>query len=284
MNILYCGDGNIVDGMYISILSILKNIKEELNIYVLTVNVDQENLKIKGVSEASIEFLNKTVKSVNKNSFVKMIDITELFLKELPVINIETRFTPCCMLRLFADYLEELPEKILYLDNDVVCRKDFTDFYNQDIEEYEIAGVLDFYGKWFFKNNIFKFDYINSGVLLLNLKKIRETNLFARCRKMCIEKEIFMPDQSSLNKLAKYKKIMPRKYNDQRRLHKDTVIQHFTTTFRLFPWFHSLTVKPWDVERLHSVLKNYEYDDILEKYLENKHILRKELIKGENNG
>ena len=101
---------------------------------------------------------------------------------------------------------------------------------------------------------------------------------------MCIEKEIFMPDQSSLNKLAKYKKIMPRKYNDQRRLHKDTVIQHFTTTFRLFPWFHSLTVKPWDVERLHSVLKNYEYDDILEKYLENKHILRKELIKGENNG
>ena len=150
MNILYCGDGNIVDGMYISILSILKNIKEELNIYVLTVNVDQENLKIKGVSEASIEFLNKTVKSVNENSFVKMIDITELFLKELPVINIETRFTPCCMLRLFADYLEELPEKILYLDNDVVCRKDFTDFYNQDIEEYEIAGVLDFYGKWFF--------------------------------------------------------------------------------------------------------------------------------------
>lgn len=284
MNILYCGDGNIVDGMYISILSILKNINEELNIYVLTVNVDQENLKIKGVSEASIEFLNKTVKSVNENSFVKMIDITELFLKELPVINIETRFTPCCMLRLFADYLEELPEKILYLDNDVVCRKDFTDFYNQDIEEYEIAGVLDFYGKWFFKNNIFKFDYINSGVLLLNLKKIRETNLFARCRKMCIEKEIFMPDQSSLNKLAKYKKIMPRKYNDQRRLHKDTVIQHFTTTFRLFPWFHSLTVKPWDVERLHSVLKNYEYDDILEKYLENKHILRKELIKGENNG
>ena len=281
MNILYCGDGNIVDGMYISILSILKNIKEELNIYVLTVNVDQENLKIKGVSEASIEFLNKTVKSVNENSFVKMIDITELFLKELPVINIETRFTPCCMLRLFADYLEELPEKILYLDNDVVCRKDFTDFYNQDIEEYEIAGVLDFYGKWFFKNNIFKFDYINSGVLLLNLKKIRETNLFARCRRMCIEKEIFMPDQSSLNKLAKYKKIMPRKYNDQRRLHKDTVIQHFTTTFRLFPWFHSLTVKPWDVERLHSVLKNYEYDDILEKYLENKHILRKELIKGE---
>ena len=281
MNILYCGDANIVDGLYISILSLLKNIKEELNIYVLTVNVDKDNLKINGVSDYSIEYLDNLVKDKNSLSFVKKIDITEMFIKELPVINLETRFTPCCMLRLFADYLEELPDKILYLDNDVVIRKDFMDFYNQDISDYEIIGVLDYYGKWFFKNNIFKFDYLNSGVLLLNLKKIKETKLFERCRKMCIEKEIFMPDQSSLNKLAKYKKIMPRKYNDQRRLHKDTVIQHFTTTFRLFPWFHTLTVKPWDVERVHSVLKNYEYDDILEEYLRNKDILKKELIKGE---
>ena len=281
MNILYCGDANIVDGLYISILSILKNIKEELNIYVLTVNVDKDNLKINGVSDYSIEYLDNLVKDKNSLSFVKKIDITEMFIKELPVINLETRFTPCCMLRLFADYLEELPDKILYLDNDVVIRKDFMDFYNQDISDYEIIGVLDYYGKWFFKNNIFKFDYLNSGVLLLNLKKIKETKLFERCRKMCIEKEIFMPDQSSLNKLAKYKKIMPRKYNDQRRLHKDTVIQHFTTTFRLFPWLHTLTVKPWDVERVHSVLKNFEYDDILEEYLKNKDVLKKELIKGE---
>ena len=281
MNILYCGDANIVDGLYISILSLLKNIKEELNIYVLTVNVNEKNLKINGVSDYSIMFLDKLVKDKNQESFVTKIDITELFIKELPVINLKTRFTPCCMLRLFADYLEQLPEKILYLDNDVVCRKDFTDFYNEDIDNYEVCGVLDYYGKWFFKNNIFKFDYLNSGVLLLNLSKIKETKLFARCRKMCIEKEIFMPDQSSLNKLAKYKKIMPRKYNEQRRLHKNTVFQHFTTSFRLFPWFHTLTVKPWDVERIHSVLKNHEYDDILEQYLKNKYLLKKDFIKGE---
>ena len=280
MNILYCGDSNIVDGLYISILSLLKNIKEELNISVLTVNVNTENLRIEGVSDHSIKFLDGLVKDSNSNSFVKKIDITDLFMKELPVINLETRFTPCCMLRLFADYIEELPDKILYLDNDVVIRKDFSEFYNQDISNYEICGVLDFYGKWFFRNKILKFDYINSGVLLLNLRKIRETRLFARCRKMCIEKEIFMPDQSSLNKLARYKKIMPRKYNDQRRLHKDTVIQHFTTTFRLFPWLHTLTVKPWDVERVHSILKNYEYDDILQTYLKNKDIL-KEGVKDE---
>ena len=281
MNILYSGDENIVDGLYISILSLLKNINEELNIYVLTVKVDTEDLKINDVSDNSIKFLDDLVKNNNQNSFVKKIDITELFINELPVINLETRFTPCCMLRLFADYLEELPEKILYLDNDVICRKDFTEFYNQDIENYEICGVLDYYGKWFFRNNIFKFDYINSGVLLLNLKKIKQTELFARCRKMCIEKQMFMPDQSALNKLAKYKKIMPRKYNEQRRLHKNTVLQHFTTSFRLFPILHTLTVKPWDVERVHEILKITEYDDILEEYIKNKKLLRNETIKGE---
>mgnify|MGYP004670358347 CR=1 FL=1 len=36
-----------------------------------------------------------------------------------------------------------------------------------------LHGSLDYYGKWFFKNKKIKFNYINSGVLLLNLEKIR---------------------------------------------------------------------------------------------------------------
>ena len=127
-------------------------------------------------------------------------------------------------------------------------------------------GALDYYGKWFFKNNIFKFDYINSGVLLLNLKKIIETGSFKKCIKMCKEKEMFMPDQSAINKIIKNKKIVKRKYNEQRKLKKDTVFQHFTTTFRLFPIFHSVTIKPWHIDKLHSKLKIFEYDDILEEY------------------
>lgn len=77
---------------------------------------------------------------------------------------------------------------------------------------------------------------------------------------------MFMPDQSAINKLAKYKKILPRKFNEQRKLHKDTIIQHFTTSFRFFPCFHSVTVKPWEIEKVHGKLKIYEYDDILEEY------------------
>lgn len=139
MNVLYCGDKNIEKGLIISILSLLKNVKEELNIYVLTINLKIGEREIQGVTETCIEILNERVKHHNQNNFVKKFDITKLFEKEIPTINLETRFTPCCMLRLFADEIPELPDKILYLDNDVIARKDFTQFYNQNIEEYEFA-------------------------------------------------------------------------------------------------------------------------------------------------
>ena len=134
----------------------------------------------------------------------------------------------------------------------------------------KLRGSLDYYGKWFFKNKKIKFNYINSGVLLLNLKKIRETNLFKNARKMCQNDKMFMPDQSSLNKLASGKKIQKRKYNEQRKLKKDTVFQHFTTSFRLFPIFHKVTIKPWNIEDVHNRLKIFEYDDIIERIPKNK--------------
>ncbi len=279
MNILYCGDKNIEDGLIISILSLLKNVKEKLNIYVFTIKIETEEKQYNPISDSTIEFLDKKVKEFNENSFVKKIDITELFINDLPEKNMETRFTPCCMLRLFADKVDEIPDKILYLDTDVVCRKNCIDFYNQDVNDYEVVGVLDHYGKWFFKNNILKMDYINSGVLLLNVKKIKETKMFENCREKCKNKEMFMPDQSAINKLSKFKKIESREYNEQRKLANNTVFQHFTTSFRFFPWFHALTIKPWEIEKVRNKLKITEYDDILEEYT---NIIEQiNLIKGE---
>ena len=103
-------------------------------------------------------------------------------------------------------------------------------------------------------------------MLLLNLAKIKETKLFEKCRDMCQNEEMFMPDQSAINKIATLKNIQPRKYNEQKKLHKDTVFQHFTTSFRFFPWLHTLTIKPWQIDRVHNELKIQEYDDIFEEY------------------
>lgn len=265
MNILYCGDKHIEDGLIISVLSLVEHCKEPLNIYVMTVELAYGQLSLEPVSSGVTAYLDRTVAHRNGGS-VKRFDVTDLFSAQLPAANMETRFTPCCMLRLFADEIAELPDRVLYLDNDVVARTDISSFYYQDIDAYELAGVLDYYGRWFFRKSIFKTDYLNSGVLLLNMRKIRESGLFERCRRMCASKKMFMPDQSALNKLANKKIIRDRRFNEQRKLHKDTVMQHFTTGFRFFPWVHTLTVKPWQIDRVHKILKIFEYDGLFAQY------------------
>ncbi|MGN0453413.1 MAG: glycosyltransferase family 8 protein [Ruminococcus sp.] len=270
MNILFCGDKNIKDGLIISLLSLAKHTREPLNVYILTLSFRHGDRVCEPLSSDFAEFLQGMLIQKGNSATVTLIDVSDKFIAYAPLVNIETRFTPGCMLRLFADMLPELPSKLLYLDNDIICRSDLTELYSTDMTDTEVAGVLDHYGKWFFKRNIFKFDYVNSGVLLMNLDKIRETGLFEKCRHRCQTKKMFMPDQSAINKLSVSKKFLKGKFNEQRKLRDDTVIHHFTTSFRFFPYFHSVSVKPWRIDEVHSVLKLYEYDGLLSEYLEMK--------------
>lgn len=279
MNILYSGDGNICDGVIISALSLCRNAKEPINIYILTATVCHGSTVRSAVGENFVELLERYIKQYNTANTVTLTDLTDLFMSEQPTANMETRFTPCCMLRLYTDLAEELPDRILYLDNDVVCRADPSEFYHQDMTDYSLAGSLDYYGSWFFKRKPFVRDYLNSGVLLLNLKKIRQNGLFAECRKKCRDEEMFMPDQSAINKLCRDKKICHRKYNEQRKEHTDTVFRHFTTSFRFFPLFHTVSVKPWNRDGMHNILHTNEYDDLLDEYNEVKRRMNDEFTK-----
>jgi len=266
MNILYCGNNKVEDGLLLSVLSLIRNINEPIHIYILTMEITTTDNAYQPISGRFAAYLDGVIKKANPEHTVLMMDITGLFQDELPAANLGSRFTPYCMLRLFADKIPDMPDKILYLDIDVICRKDFTKFYYQDISAYEFAGVLDYYGRWFFRRDLFHLDYMNSGVLLLNLKRIRETGLFQRCRQLCMNKKMFMPDQSAINKIAAARKTLPRCYNEQRRMQENTVFQHFTTTFRIFPWLHTLTVKPWQIDKVHRKLKLHEYDDLFSEY------------------
>ena len=277
MNVMYCGDKNIAEGLIISVMSLVKQVKEELHIYVLTMYYVDDDRVCEPLDNDIVRNLQTYIRAYNEKSTVKLIDVSRLFDEEMPLANMGTRFTPCCMLRLYADRVEELPDRLMYLDTDVICRMDCKDFYYQDIEECELIGVLDNYGKWFFRRNPFRMDYLNSGVLLMNLKKMRETGLLEKCRKRCAVKKMFMPDQSALNKLATKKRYVPRRFNEQQRLRNDTVFQHFTTRILLLPKPHIQTVKPWHMDKLHSVLKLHEYDELLMEY----ESIRCEMISGE---
>ena len=260
MNILFSGDKGVCEGIFLSVLSICKNTNEDLTFYILTAKLDNRD----AIPLSFADKLQSLIYAKGQDYKVILLDISEKFQSYLPLANIGTRFTPFCMLRLFADMVPEIPDKILYLDTDVLCRADFKDFYYSDITGIEIAGVPDRYGKWFF-GNIFKHDYLNSGVLLMNMSNIRKSGLFRKCRDMCRDKKMFMPDQSALNKLAVKRKI-PAKYNAQGKIYPDTVFKHFTTFFKFFPYIRAITIKPWHTDKLHNELKIFEFDDILEEY------------------
>lgn len=263
MNLLYCGDRNIADGVFLSVLSVLEYTEAPLHVYLLTASYEE---KCVALGEDFSGRLRRHIEAVRPGSTVTLTDISEIFAAEPPTANQNTRFTPCCMLRLYADLCPELPDRILYLDNDVLCGGDPSALWSMDLEGFELAGVLDRYGSWFFRRRVFCRDYLNSGVLLLNLAEIRKTGLFARCRKRCAEKEMLLPDQSALNKLTTAKKRLDRRYNEQKRTSDTTVFRHFTTFFRFFPRFEAVSVKPWCRERMHGILKDHAFDGILDRY------------------
>lgn len=266
MNVLYCGDSNVEDGVAISVLSLLPHVEEPLHVFILTASITVAEKRYVPVSSEFAHKLEAKMKERDSEHTLMLLDATDRFEAAPPIANLDTRFTPCCMLRLYADQLGCLPSRILYLDCDVVCRGDISQMARWDMDGHEIGGVLDYYGRWLFRQRIAHLDYLNSGVLLMNLDEIARTGLLARCREMCASEKMFMPDQSALNKLAVSKLIMPRCYNEQRKLQDDTVLQHFSTSFRVFPVPKVVTVKPWQPDRMHTVLKLHEYDDVLEAY------------------
>lgn len=295
MNILYCGDQGIAQGVLVSILSILKHNARPLHFYIATIEYDG----VRAFTDETVEFLDRLVKGEveleKRENFVKKIDATKVFVENLPEKNMGSYFTPCSMLRLYMDKMPELKdcEKVLYLDYDVVCRGALDELYDVEMGgapsdgkdengkgggasqsrgassvPIEAAGALDIYGKHFYHyHGLFRQDYMNSGVMLFNLPLCRERGVFEKAVKLCQKRWMMLADQAALNKAIEARKILPRKFNEQgERPRKDTVLHHFSNNFKFWPIFHVQKVKPFEVEKIHKTLKIFEYDDILELY------------------
>lgn len=262
INLLYCGNNKVFDGMLVSLLSIIKYTSSQINVYVITMDlreIDERNIP---VSEDQIAFLENVIKEKNTESSIKRIDVTELFLNDMKNSpNLTNSYTPYTLTRLYADQCKELPDRILYLDTDTIARTDISSVFSYDISDYEFAGVIDYLGKVFIRYN-----YMNAGVLFLNLDKIRERETFAKAIHMCKNKKMWFPDQTALNRVVKKKMFLPTRYNEQRKLRNNTVIQHFCKSIRWFPFFHTVNVKPWQVNEMHTIHHLYAYDDILKEY------------------
>ncbi len=262
INLMFCLNGRFMDGIIISLLSITKHTSEQLNVFVLTMDLKDLDERFTPFTKEQTEVLDKIVKKKNPKSKVTLIDITKMFRKEMiNSTNMKSHYTPYILIRLFSDKIKELPDKILYLDCDIVCYKDLKEIFDTNIEDYEIGVVRDAIGRYFINKN-----YINSGVALMNLKQIRKTKSFEQARQMSLNKKMMMPDQTAIYKCCKKKLYLPDKYNEQKQRKEDTVIRHFSMTIKWLPYFRLVNIKPWNIERMHNEYKIFDYEDILEEY------------------
>ena len=263
INILLCGNRKVFDGALSELISITNRTAESINCYIFTMNISYMNHEYTDITDSQIEFLNKVVKEKNIENNVIKKDVTNLYKKEFEGSANETAYcTPYTLLRLLADLDPTMPDKILYLDIDMMVGGDISKLYNIDIENYEYAAVKEKYGSW-----IIRPDYINAGMLLMNLKKMKETKLLEKAREKIKHKKMLFADQDAIFWTTTSKKIIPRIYNEQSRFNKkDTIICHFCKRMLWFPYPRTENIKQWQVENVHKILKCHAFDNDLEEY------------------
>lgn len=265
INILYCGNDKVFDGILTSALSILKRsrLDEPMKFFIFTMDVSHIKPDYLPVSDTQVSFLDGVVKEYNgKNSVVK-IDVSDIYMREFSGCPNEDAYcSPYTLIRLFADLIPDIPEKLLYLDADVMFNRDVHLLYDTDVSEVEYAAARDHYGKYLVNPN-----YINAGVLLFNMKMARQTGLFEKAREQIRAKKLVFADQSALIRATSKKRMLPQRFNDQKFLHKHTVVRHFSKRLFYLPYPHTDNVKQWQVSRIHKIFGYYQFDDILYEYI-----------------
>ena len=113
-------------------------------------------------------------------------------------------------------------DKCLYFDCDVIVNTDLLELFNTQLNDYYVAGVKAV-GYFFSEFNAQKYceqigipniqQYINSGVLLFNLQKIREDNITELWIEEALKNKL-PGDQDVINKICfDHIKHIPYKYN-----------------------------------------------------------------------
>lgn len=252
MNILISVNESYLDKAEIMLLSVRKNTREKLDIYLLNHSLDEHHIS------RFCKFL------ARHNMSLHIVNVSNTNFDGMTLGN--AHFSIEMYYRILAQYL--LPkdlDRILWLDADIVALKDIKHFYNQSFDEkamvvcpdskYNSKLIVDI------KNNLGlpkEYIYFNSGVLLLNLTYLRKNisleNIISLSKE--IENKLIYPDQDILNYIYhnKIKYAEWQKYNFQlveigkvdKVVLDEVVIMHYSGPY-----------KPWNYAHINSFSKYY---------------------------
>lgn len=276
VNVLMCGNDQVFDGVLTCALSLLKRTEspEPFCFYIYTMDVSHLKESYRPITQRQMDFFQGVLKQYNPENCARLCDVTDLYVQEFSGCPNEGAYcSPYTLIRLLADQVSDMPDKLLYLDADILFQRDVHLLYDIDLEGYEYAAARDHYGKYLIQPN-----YINAGVLLFNLKEMRKTGILEKARGWLRKKKLTFADQSALIRSTTRKKMLPQRFNDQKFLHRHTVVRHFSKRLFWFPYPHTDNVKQWQVDRVHKIFGYHQFDDVLNEYLSLKEQYQSEVL------
>lgn len=181
-----------------------------------------------------------------------------------------SRWSPVIFYRLNAHNIFPNVKKMLYMDSDTIVNDDLTELFNTDLSDWAMGAIQDMapteiadnengqYVKDFAQKYLGNGPYFNSGVLLLNLEKMREYEKDLRA----VDIELTYPDQDVLNAGLKGKIYpLPMRYNFAPGV---VIPQHFQQEYQKnekIAIYHFYTIKPYIFDRtsrdLYSMFYKY---------------------------
>ena len=174
-------------------------------------------------------------KSINKANQQKLELLATTYNASTEIITIDDNLLKCCPIRpgdhvsiaayyrlLAAEVLPKELDKILYFDCDIIVNGSIKGLYEEDIEDFVFGAVRDeayYYDRKYERLCYDKqYSYINSGVVLFNLKRWRKECCSSKCLEYISKypERIIFHDQDTLNGVLYDKmKLLPLKYNMQ---------------------------------------------------------------------
>lgn len=204
--VFFSCDDNYVPYLTVAIYSLIEHSSKDNNYRIIVLNSgmskkNQEEIRLMSTKNVKISFedISESLKDINDELKLRLRDY----------------YSIAIYYRLFIPNLFPMYEKAIYLDADMLILDDVAKLYNMDMEDNLLMAVTDATvnnSKDFKKYSkialgIEPKNYINSGMLVMNLREMRISKIEQKFIYLLVKYnfEVAAPDQDYLNVLCKYK-------------------------------------------------------------------------------
>lgn len=190
------------------IQSIIENSHEKKKYDILVLHRELLEDVVNRIEKQVTNLDNIHIRFFDIDKYTKQFDF---FSERVTPVNIVATYYRLIIPELLQNY-----DKAIYLDGDIIVLHDIWELWKQDIDEYLLGAVEDYAGNWEindpssdlynYRKDELSLDkparYFNAGVLMMNLKKIRERYSLKYILEVAQKRKWRCKDQDILNYLA----------------------------------------------------------------------------------